>query len=404
MTLDLSTDLPLPKSLGGDAAPPIKEHRIDLREVAKEWGNEADEAKNALVKIINGAAPIAPNAEPASRLHPDSKKPFDAFTEQFMEQKRLGKKERTNRRTAFNNLRHIVGDKPIHKIGVNEIIGFRDFVAKQRGRHGRADANYKTVNKKLSFLRVFFDWAKEERNLISQNPVTISAKPSRAEREAEEENRRPFTAKELEHIFHSPLFVGCKSLRRIHDSGTVRCRNEKFWFPIIGLYTGCRLDEIQQLEVTDIIQHEGRWCFDISRESQFGRKKTTKNKASIRRVPLHADLTKMGFMDYWKIRQGNAKDGLLFPKYGYGKMFNETLLLTWLGIKEPDISFHSLRHNFKDVAANATQSDFVVSRLMGHSQSDMTGRYGTRQHLTAEQMAVIDRMRFPISMKHLFAV
>lgn len=86
-------------------------------------------------------------------------------------------------------------------------------------------------------------------------------------------------------------------------------------------------------------------------------------------------------MGYWKDRQGNAKDGFLFPKYGYGKMFNKTLLLTRLSIKEADISFHSLRHNLKDVAANATQSDFVVSRLMGHSQGDMMGRYGTRQHL-----------------------
>ena len=50
MKLDLSTDLPLPKSLGGDADPPIKEHRIALREVAKTWADEADEAKNALLE------------------------------------------------------------------------------------------------------------------------------------------------------------------------------------------------------------------------------------------------------------------------------------------------------------------------------------------------------------------
>ena len=387
---------PAPKDIGFDS--------VDVVPEMDKLADEANAANDALVRVvrIQSAAPQAHETEPTT-LHPDSKKPFHALTERFMEQKRLSEKGQKDRRTAFNNLRHVVGDKPIHKITVNDIIAFKDFVAEQKGKHGRDDANYKTVDKKLSFLRVFFEWAKAERNLIADNPVTISANPSREEREAEEENKRPFTADELERIFHSPLFVGCKSLRRIHDTGTVLCRNEKFWFPIVGLYTGCRLNEIQQLEMTDIIQHEGRWCVDISRESQFGRKKTTKNKASIRRVPLHADLTKMGFMDYWKDRQGKAKDGLLFPKYGYGKMFNETLLRVRLGIKEPDISFHSLRHNFKDVAANAApESDSVVSRLLGHSQSDMTAKYGTRQHLTGKQMAVIDRMRFPISMAHLF--
>jgi len=44
-----------------------------------------------------------------------------------------------------------------------------------------------------------------------------------------------------------------------------------FWVPLLGLYTGARMEELCQLLIEDVVQRDGVWCIDI-REDNAKRK------------------------------------------------------------------------------------------------------------------------------------
>ena len=55
-----------------------------------------------------------------------------------------------------------------------------------------------------------------------------------------------------------------------------------FWIPLIGLYTGMRLEEIAQIYVSDVRKAKGVWCIDVNEDKPDKHVKT-----GARLVPLH---------------------------------------------------------------------------------------------------------------------
>lgn len=105
-------------------------------------------------------------------------------------------------------VRSVVGVKSIADIDRNDVVEFHDRIRSGNGKHGRT-ASYKAVNKKLSDIRTFFRWCKEQRNVIFSNPAEgFAADVSQSEREEAQDRRRPFTTSELQTIFQSRCFAG----------------------------------------------------------------------------------------------------------------------------------------------------------------------------------------------------
>jgi Phage integrase family len=127
--------------------------------------------------------------------------------------------------------------------------------------------------------------------------------------------------------------------------------------PIEGvLFSGLRLNEICQLEVTDIRQIEGIACFRIaSGVSETGEQKRVKTAASERIVPVHDELVRFGllaFAESQRLRGVNS----LFPELPMGHLgYRSTSLSKWFSrflvsaaAAGPLTCFHSFRHNFRD--------------------------------------------------------
>jgi integrase len=78
--------------------------------------------------------------------------------------------------------------------------------------------------------------------------------------------------------------------------------SHKFWLPMIGLFTGARVNEICQLNPQkDVIQDEktGIWCFNLTDDDAgVGVEKSHKNEHSMRKVPIHSKLIESGFLNY----------------------------------------------------------------------------------------------------------
>jgi integrase len=223
----------------------------------------------------------------------------------------------------------------------------------------------KSVNKHVSKLGTLLRYCVDE-GIINSNPAS-GMKISDKKRADEERNA--YSKKDVAKII--------SSLPRKPSTP------EQYWIPMIGLYSGMRLNEICQLYVTDIILFEGLWCFSINGEKD----KRLKNVASERVIPIHPVLVELGLLDYVEnIR--NSNNPRLWMNLGwtditgYGNSFCKWYQ-RFNRIKvtdDPKKVFHSMRHLVTDTLKQAGVLETVIAELVGHSNGgSMTmGRYGKR--------------------------
>ena len=180
----------------------------------------------------------------------------------------------------------------------------------------------------------------------------------------------------------------------------------RYWVPLLGLFTGARINEICQLHLSDIKQVDHLWCMDINAKSEDKENpKRLKNKASERLIPLHDKLIELGFIDFVN-KQRKAKVVRLFEGLYYnindghsrkaGRWFNEQYLRKKLGISEK--TFHSFRHTVADRLKQLGIAESFISELLGHSSGDtMTfGRYGKRYQPKVLMKEVVKRIEYDL--------
>lgn len=119
-----------------------------------------------------------------------------------------------------------------------------------------------------------------------------------------------------------------------------------------------RLSEICQLLTTDVAEHDGVNVF-INRTSNDEEKKL-KSVSSRRIIPVHPELVRMGFLDFVSEKR-RAGERYLFPELrtsdvgkhssAVSKWYHRSLVS--VGIKRPEITFHSFRHSFRDALRRA---------------------------------------------------
>lgn len=196
---------------------------------------------------------------------------------------------------------------------------------------------------------------------------------------------KPFSTRELQAIFSGYLYTGT-------DSGSAELVFPyQFWLPLLGLFTGGRLNELCQLESSDISQEEetGVWFARIANEGS----KSLKNHHSRRVIPIHDELIRIGLLDFVERAksEGRAKlfsDGLTYqPTKGWGGI--ATTFFTripsestkyggyfyTIGIRKrltdgkPDGKrFHAFRHTFVDLLRNTSDEALpLIPVFTGHS-------------------------------------
>ena len=153
----------------------------------------------------------------------------------------------------------------------------------------------------------------------------------------------------------------------------------KYWVPLLGLYTGARLEEICQLRVEDIKLDKDIWIIDINDDYD----KRLKNKNAKRIIPIHPKLIELGFLDRVQYLKLAGKDRVFCDlqrgRDGYG-----TVASKWFaryrarcGITEDGKVFHSFRHTFIDHLKQKGVAIDKIAALVGHEDQSMTsGRYG----------------------------
>ncbi|MCD2183590.1 tyrosine-type recombinase/integrase [Rhizobium sp. GN54] len=235
-----------------------------------------------------------------------------------------------------------------------------------------------TINKYLQTYNDMFEWARRNSHV---NANLFSGLAIRQNRKRSQIERTAFTNEQVRTILNTVVE---------NSAGLIRKEYQK-WGPLIGLYTGARLNEIAQIDLTDIRQQDGVWLFDLNDD---GEGKQLKTAAARRLVPIHHRLIELGLLEHVAElrKQGKHK---LFPDFpnsiehgrgrNLGRWFNEKLLPE-LNIKSKELVFHSLRHTVVTRLMQANVPEPIVKAIVGHQQQGVTQQNYFKQGYTVQQL------------------
>ncbi|MEA2094573.1 MAG: site-specific integrase [Pseudomonadota bacterium] len=214
-----------------------------------------------------------------------------------------------------------------------------------------------TVNKHLTHCGSLFGWAVSH-GYTTLNPfIRMGVKTKRKANQ----DKLPFEQGDLDKLF----------------TPRVKYRHPYYyWMPLLGYYTGCRIEELCQLHTHDIKQQNGTWVFDINGADE----KKLKTLASERLIPIHSHLIDLGFLEFAnkpkremvfrelkKRRDGYSQDvSKWFGRYRHS-----------VGVAHKKKTFHSFRHTVSLILKNAKVEQKMIIAILGHADRDIsTGVYG----------------------------
>jgi len=223
--------------------------------------------------------------------------------------------------------------------------------------------------------------------------------------ESERKEIRSFTSDDLQSLLTSEMFL--KERRKD--------RQARYWVTLIGLLHGIRQNEAASLLIEDLKEEDGIFYFEIRTTDDKGKVvKRLKTASSKRKVPLHRELIRMGFLDYVEKRKSRTE---LKPE-GKGFLFDELepnaktgnrakVLSQWFGrLRDSTLleetregkSFHSFRHEVTDRVRALTESDEKRYALLGWTSDNEKKNagydYGTGFSISSLK-ELVDQIEFP---------
>ncbi len=287
-----------------------------------------------------------------------------------------GDKQRAN----LALIREIIGDKtPVQDIDYDACLRARtilgrlpanrakvygdlplDEAIERAAKDGKPLLSPVTQQQYLGTLRDVLDLAAKKR-LIAVNPAE-GLKPIKRDVVSASEKRKPFTLQQIADFFTSSFYAECAKHKPpfAHDK-----HGWRFWLPLMSLHLGLRPNEAAQMHLDDLkCTPKGTWYLHIIATGDEDEKggpvappRTLKTRTSRRKIPLHPELIRIGFLQFVEQRKKAGGGPRLFPdlkpdRYGnvasYAlKRFRDTYLPNAIKM-EPRQSFYSFRHSWRD--------------------------------------------------------
>ncbi|HEX8125169.1 MAG TPA: site-specific integrase [Allosphingosinicella sp.] len=228
-------------------------------------------------------------------------------------------------------------------------------------------------------------------------------------------NQRPPTSLEdLKKLFALPIFTGCQRHRGGTGQAVLRARftpgpaiihDAFYWVPLLIYYTGARREEICKLQPNDFRELDGIAFIQID-ETETGR---VKNHGSVRAIPLHRELVRLGLLKFVETCRRRGQD-VLFPELRpanevqkFGDVFYKRC---WVNIRakgslSPRADMHGARHRFSTALKDQKVESEFRGDLLGHVGKTITEE---RYSEAAGLMLLKEVDRLPSLTDHLVAV
>lgn len=308
--------------------------------------------------------------------------------DEWIKVKKPVKKQQDDNLLYVNAFISLCGDVPVNQVTRNMVRAYRDLLA-QRPRNmpnkirclplrdqvtwgadqpGCALLTPNTVNAKgIGSISVLMELAYSE-EWVEKNPchrLDLHTNGNAVE-------RLPYDAEDINRLGVSPVYA--RGPEWVAQGGAAA-----FWFPLLGMFVGARLEEFGQLLVSDIRQEGNIHYFDfiqIDDEAKSlgkeARPKKLKTKASRRKVPVHPYLIAIGFLRYVERMKAGKKDYLFPDLKTYRGRRTKEWSKWWGGYADEYITqsehkvFHSFRHGFLERFRNITGNEEAGQALAGH--------------------------------------
>ncbi|HIA2696839.1 TPA: DUF6538 domain-containing protein, partial [Escherichia coli] len=256
--------------------------------------------------------------------------------EKYIRYKRGGKfteKAENRVREGFGLLLEVMGDSTLEKVDRDFLRKYESLLRSIPARRDLAKIRYKindvhelivkakensdplmsdnAVRKYMRILFEAFQWADGE-GIFIKSPANKFFAPIENEK-MDQDFKSNFTDEDLKAIFGMPWYkrgtVDKNSQGQFHHY-----RAFHYWLPLIGFFTGARINELCQLYLDDIKQDAvGFYFFEISNERADQSLKTIHSR---RKIPLHPTLIKLGLVRYCEALK-KAGHERLFPELPY---------------------------------------------------------------------------------------
>jgi len=431
-----------------------------LQSEGKRWGIEPDtenyrtllrEFRRARVEILNrsidrlrGRKPVRRDFEEYSARSilpppPQQQIAFGKYLDEFMEYQRASHAETTPSSYAVpvRVLREVIGEAvPLSSITFHHLKKVLDIlrsvpvrmtqrypgltcdqaIAAAKRFNDTKTISPRTFKNYYTLIVAVFNFAKDEPYGLRSNPAHARQFREVIKKDRNKKRKEPklFTSEELTTIFHAPLYTGCVDDGRGYNKvGSNVIRQGRFWVPLIGLFHGLRMNEACQLYTSDIKSDGNIPYFFVRTEldETDENEKRVKNPSSRRKVPIHPELLKMGFVDYVNERIGDVEQARLFPTLNLSKTRGRYshVFSKWFGRflqnacgHKPKATFHSFRSHFRIALSKGGVLGEVAKELGGWAHDDVMDEVYFHGEMP-ELLAAISRVSYPgLDLSHLY--
>ncbi|HLV07226.1 MAG TPA: hypothetical protein VKY80_06085 [Croceibacterium sp.] len=281
-----------------------------------------------------------------------------------------------------------------------------------RGEGHRLGFTAKTMDKHITWISVVLDHADDEGAIDGHRPVTplrFKTKRTQIGEKAQSKKQRArdarsnWSPKEIARLLDAPVWHGCAGLDQRFEEGAEIYHDAWYWLPLMYVLYGGRSSELAGLRLDEVFDKEDIPYFQVD----YNDLRALKNVQSIRKLPVHPELIRLGFLEYVAAMR-ELGHSLLFPEMhsakskSFSSTFYKSVFKYWRAWAFPNGTSwrHQARgamkdkdvHSFRGVVSSLMQGkvqDSVRVDILGHEGENTTKRTYDEEASLAEKLKAL---------------